>query len=540
MPVEQPRHELHKWLVEQLTSEPTRILAFKNTLCIDAHDLIDDYQAVSRQLTDSDVSDADENSTLVIDLSSNPYDLLRDPIAYDVARFAVTWTAGATERTSVVLLPALPPRGSSLFWKGLTSEDAGGRITVLGNNGGCWPETCPEVFTTTYAERLSELQPPIGSAMRRGILREPGHFAVGDGANEYCARYFFDATLASSDISRLIYKGITSLGLESDQPIAILTHGESSPWVHVAGLLAGSRLPSNPPVYDITNPDDTDRILNGGQLFVLVLDVINTGATCEEIVRGLISREAKVASTIFAAMMDHQCGHLDLPSGYEVESLIDIETEKSRRADCVQCELSLPFTKPLADDYECRPFDMWQALLTHQWKSEAYGPDNQPRFPDAPDMGSVFESHGDWIAFKVSVLLREWTSEHDVVFVCPEELEINKLLRHLSPRFDGRTVAVRVPRSALNSISHSEHIPDSHDGWRQQLHHVANARRRSVVMIDEFNGSNTTAYALMKLLKSCGVKPDLYIPILNRVPSAADGLDIPVRSLYEIPSPRRP
>jgi hypothetical protein len=537
------RLNLHLWTINSLTATPVRLMPFERTIYLTARELANDDDAISRWLIQSGVDQADEVSSLVIDLSDSN-NKLPDPLAYDASAFANTWCSASQSRTALILMPSLPSRSASTFWKPFQNSSTARQIVVLSNDGKSWTAgDIPNLSSVAaeYAQRRDDdLQREQSDTVDiPHIFKEYGHYLVVDEEKkEYCARYFFDAELAVTDIAQRLKLKLEQI-IRPNEPVVLLTHGAQSAWLHRAGLLAGGLLSVDAPAIDITRLESVAPSTIDGRLVIPIFDVVNSGRTCAEVVNGLVAEKLDVSNRIVTVLIDRTHGRISLPKGVELDWLQVVDAEKIERIACVQCQvLHLPFTPPLKQGYQFRSFDFWHMVLSHQWVPEEYGPQSVDRFAEAPDLGAVFEECGDWIAHKISLLVQPDIEKGNLVFVWPHELEVDKLSRGLSARFDDSIVFVRIPRDALDAPDKIVVNDREDSGWRMQLKYIANTPNCVVIIVDEFNGSNTTVHAIIEILHRFGLTPSMYIPFLNRVPDAESTLSLRVRPLYEIPSPR--
>ncbi|MEV8506294.1 hypothetical protein AB0368_15870 [Actinoplanes sp. NPDC051475] len=540
-PVDSSRDQLNEWLIATLTGQEATTVPYDRTIYLTSDELVDEPESLEKWLRHSRVDSANSGSSLVLDLADNSYDLLREPVLYAVSTFAVKWISGGSGRTAAIILPNLPAPNASIFWLPLKAGDSS-RISVLALDGEAWREgrrdSADARIASTYSEKRSEslLDRDSRTTVEGRIVKELGHFPVAGSSGEFCARYFFDGSLAINEIARLLTNKLKELGFD-EQPIVLLTHGAHSDWLHEAGLLAGAKLASKAPAYNVTEIERVADLVRPGQLAVPIFDVVNSGSTCSLIVRRLQESGVPLAATVLTVMMDRRCGLVELPSGVSLEDLLEVSSKKVEREKCVQCQLGLPFTPPLTADYKCRPYDMWQIFLSVDWPPEDFGPAGVRPYAEAPHMGQAFTEFGDWLAYKVFVLLRREQLHGEIVFVCPAEVHIDKLMACLSRRLLNRVAVVRIPRECIQDLQKCSTTGEE-VGWKSQLKHVAAASRRAIIMIDEFNGSGTTARAMLDILKMYDIAPDLYVPILDRKPEMGHSFSVDVRSLYEIPSPR--
>jgi adenine/guanine phosphoribosyltransferase-like PRPP-binding protein len=272
---------------------------------------------------------------------------------------------------------------------------------------------------------------------------------------------------------------------------------------------------------------------------VLILDVVNTGTTVRQVARRLHEARVPMATRAFAVMADDDAPDFGDGDPFTLENFIVVHTEKVAEDACPQCEIGLEHTNPLEERFvRLRSYDLWDMFLQAPWEPEPYGPTGLKLFDEAPGMGWIFQEYGDYLAYKIEVLLDSLPVRGELVFVSPDESRINQLMEKLAPRFHDRFVAVRVPREVFERQTDDSGSAQDRAGWRKQLEHLARAEAASAVIIDEFNASSGTATNLVKLLRAHGVEPVAYVPIVNRHEEAASIDGVNVYPLYQIPSPR--
>lgn len=286
----------------------------------------------------------------------------------------------------------------------------------------------------------------------------------------------------------------------------------------------------------ITNRTDYRDVVMEGESGVLVFDVIGTGTTAREVMRRARQQHINILPTAYAVLMDRQCeSEPGRDLGIKLDTIHTVTSGKIEREDCVQCRLELPWTEPEdPEPLQLRAFDAWELLLSTPWVPEVF-PKDEPRLFDAhPDMGVILEKFGDWIAYKIERILNYYELGTEPVVVAPDESNASKLIDRLSARYDGRLVAVRIPRQRIGTSVRSD---DTEETWEVQLQHLASAQARSVAILDEMNASGRTAAALVRMLKDRAVFPRLYVPIIDRNPKPRiEG--VRCEPLYTIQSPR--
>jgi hypothetical protein len=531
--------ELHEWIATTITSTNILVSPYDYTINLTFDELVDGADELADAMATAYLEPAPQDAVLVVDLMGNSGFLLNEPFLGKLGRYLRLWRDAGQDRVVVLLLPDLPSPEASLLWLGLQDLPEGHSIFIVARDGRLWADHSRSVAIDALHEgfllRLHAL-PRREDALRYKVLRELGHFEIEGSDGPQCARYFFDAELAIAELGGILTQRLIDLSGSDGLPTAILTHGERSTWLHEAAMLAADRIGALPVI--ITNTADAEIFAGTDVQCTIIFDVVNTGTTCRSVIGELIQRGVNLLPAAYAVMRDRSCPPLALPGAMRLEFFREVESEKVRRDECVQCQIGLPFTTPLDPaSTPVRAFDMWDALLRFDWEPEPYSPGDVQRLLDSPPMGKIFSEFGDWIAYRALKIVDVLASDREVVIVSPDESEVNELMPWLSERFQGRLVSVKIPRKVLDDFDATGGQADDDITWRTQLLHISGLPRRLIVLLDEFNASGTTARAMVRVVRGFGVTPDIYLPVLNRTTSTeVDG--VPIVSIYQVSSPR--
>jgi hypothetical protein len=283
---------------------------------------------------------------------------------------------------------------------------------------------------------------------------------------------------------------------------------------------------------------------------VLLVDFVNTGATFSLLARRLRALEVRLAPRAIAAMaVLPEFNSRD--DRIVVKPLMRVDRQTVLPSSCLQCQLGIPYTDPWSEEYlTIRTFDFWDMMLSFKWRPETFGPKSARLFRETPDLENLFERYGDWLAYKIDIVLTYIGVQNEVVVVCPDEPIVNRLMAKLRPRFQQRLVAIHIPRNVLDLIGAQSDLTvesvlrtvgdeGNDDGWLRQLRYLASHRSLAhIAVIDEFNASGTTAKAILALLHEFGLRPTAYIPVINWDPVASVPGSVPVYPLYHLPRAR--
>ena len=452
---------------------------------------------------------------LVVDLGQNPDWMIREPVLRQVAdRLAETIPASGS---AVVLLPAVPHEGSP-FWDGLDAVPRHrneATIIVVDHRGG--HETRGSGSRHGTASRVARCYVQFRAkhvearSFKTSLVRRLGHFALGSTNGPECSRYYFDASLGVSDLSDEL-----EVALRKEQrakrlktsATAVLASPMSS-WMLSAGTIGAERAGLT-----VRTLDQLPRAPRRGSPVVVLTDFLRTGFTAGVAVDRLSKKGWSPSMVVTALRAEDAPGEV---RGIKVRALAAVDEGSFPRTRCDQCRLGLPHTatEPLEEDPLVRPFDFWYMIRRTQWERERYGFDQpEQRFSFVPDLSVVFERYGDWIAIKYAALFDELKLGPEPVVVCPQEPAVEELIARVRSRFENRLTHIAVPRSFLKGDAGRNRALRGRQPWTVQLRRLGGGYK-SVVVIDEFNGSGRTARRLVNLLDAFQVQVAAYAPFLN-------------------------
>ncbi|MEV2239352.1 hypothetical protein [Micromonospora sp. NPDC049891] len=540
------------------------------------------WQLYDRIIADVPTSeDPVEGTVVLVDFTLSPHELIIQTVAAYTGKALGTLLLTNPGLEALVLMPAMGT-GLQQAFRDIVGAHHPGHLIIQYGDGSRVRVSAGQVDDEQiqppdpeYAEQLQRLNQPIDDRLGGKILRRLGHYRFGS-SEKYCTRYFFDASYAIQEVSQLTKDIVLEEQNGSAGPLMIVSHQAHSPWLVEVGAEVAQRLGIRH--FPVSAGDDLANLPTSGDA-VLLLDVVNTGRTTEALIGGLCARGLVVRPTIIAVFIDRErLGQArdSFPMAvdrrtYRVRGVAGpIARRKTERTRCEQCLAGIHPADPLADRPGIRSYDMWEMLLTHEWVPEKYGPGDPdqtspgpPRFSLVPDFTRIFEEYGDWIAYKLDEMLEATrvggAGVEEAVYVCPAEPAMNTLTDQLKARRGARPVAVKIPRRILWAAErddfsevdrHAElgwgrqlsRLAEQDMGWGRQLSLLAERDSYAVAIIDEFNGSNTTALSMLKILRRFGITALAYLPVINRNPGSAlrlaGGPEVPIRPLYEIPSPR--
>lgn len=550
-PLPSARSDLYRWMGKQL--RPGRKIALRGptqSKSLSFEQVQRNASCIRDLLLEKKI--ASNDAVAIIDLSETPYDLLREPLLLYVGETAME-LARKPERTVVIALPGKAPASNSLLWVGLgrSGERPPGSIFVIDQSGrvdsvGAETEP-PEELSGGYRKQASSLDAKTEDRLKAKLLRRLGHFdlAALGGREQICSHYLYDAENCVDELATLIERRMSSLtGKRRNEKYMLVPCSGRSDWLTEAAMLAGDRIGVKVGRWPTRPTRRTPKELKGKRL-VLLFDIVRSGATARAALERAIAWEGVQVKVAYAAIGPHKPLN-DLPGGLKLSVAERRTLERVPRGSCPQCELGLDFTPPGRGEehHQLRAFDLWSMLLGVDWIEEPYGPDNTELFKSSPDFGEVFEKYGDFLAYRYELALAAF-DDNEIIVVSPDEPAVGELLRRLKARFDDRLVLIAVPRKPIlesvrrdGSEANVKELLRRHRAqpWARQLTNVRE-RDESVVMVDEFNASGTTARAMANLLRGSHVEITGFLPVVDRKPKV--DLGVQVRPLYEIPRPRQ-
>jgi hypothetical protein len=520
------RSRLYRWLALKLLETEDCDFGWPESKCITAeqmlHPRIEDIENVIQFKDNSN----DKTNLEIIDIANNHYHPLNDILLYQIATVLRHRIGVASRRTVVILLPLLPAE-SSVFWSSMPSTGIGPgdaiSTFVIANDGRSWPsghlapDDCAE-----YRSIAASQAPDLVEMLRARTVTQVGHYDLGATDRPRCAMEFFDTEAAELEMGELAIRWAKENHLIGPR-FTLISYGRRGAAARFHRAMSGAATALNCGFQSVTASDAMPSSEDIRGTAVLVFNVVDSGLAFRRVVNNLRANGVRVASKALTVLKTE-------PKVYfgrrypELTSLCDgFERKVYSRKECPQCRLGLAYTPRSSDRYlPVRAIDIWRILLACRWNHETFGPVGRPFMRYAPDMADVFERYGDWFAYKVGELLRSLGMERDLVFICPDEPHVERLIRKLGIIMQNRQVAVLIPRSVLDNFDLDRDL-DNREGndWYTQLSYLRN-RKANIVLIDEFSRSFSTANDIIRLLEhgQLGLRHSAYIPVLDLAPES--------------------
>jgi hypothetical protein len=531
------RREFHEKIVRRLGLTPLEVARPAEMTTFLPADQIRNQPRLLGELLN--LSNEDDRCVAIIDCSLNHYEVLSDSILLSVAMCAANF-ARTRNHVCVIMLPKLPHRHHNSFWEPFDAMDITSGTVLIYNNEGTVESRGRRRnkydLGSFYGNQQQQLTGTVMEEFQDKIIRRMGHFDVND---LYCSRYFFDGSRADRELAYLLMDQVNEL-----VPRRALARTELivpewvDLWMGDAVTVACDRLRMR----QMKWPSTPDRVVppNPPTKYLVVMDFVNTGATYRRIVDQANQAGYDLydfAISAFGAEDLHE-NTRGLP---QVSPIKSVTVDRVPRSECPQCKLGLPFTeKDRNDMVGLRSYDAWDMLSHVSWAPERYGPPPERMLHRAlPDFEELVDKFGDYLAYKLEMVLRFVVPDIEVAVVCPDEPGVNAIVTRMQPWADNRIVAVHLPREVLNHQAGGGDVRtyDEHAEWARQLGRLEE-RNAPIVLLDEFNATNRTLRQMIEVLAAFHLRPRAYTPVFNFMP--AEQIDgVQVVALYEMPNPRK-
>ena len=340
------RHDFYTWLAQKLLPRRQIRVEQPKYIYVTSEQMKSQPSAIWN-LLDDPPSIQGRPSLAIVDLSTNPYHLMRNIFLQHVSSLSSSWIQGSPSRKVAILLPLLPPH-SSLFWHPITSSkmnlERSNQLVVLGNDGTCRPNELEGDILLEYSRRQSFAGDDLIKMLDDRIVRKLGHFKLDSDEDPYCTEYYFETDAAEREIGELVIQWVE----EHIRPrlqgknFTLVSHGNPSESFHTA--VAGAAATLNCRFVSLSGSasflgEDIDNEV------ALVFNVIHTGQTFSDVVKRLRLNGVSLAHEALAIMSTDPGLNLDpgLPS---LRPLCRRDRQKIARSACPQCRIMLPHSDP--------------------------------------------------------------------------------------------------------------------------------------------------------------------------------------------------
>jgi hypothetical protein len=484
---------------------------------------------------------------LLVDLSSNRFDLLRDPIIIHLVEAVEVICSKQICERFIIILPELPGWYSASIQRLVSASrnNPSMRVFVIGMSGDHYELPTPLKLQATFKGRLAQIikekMDEPASQFEHKIVRRLGHFRRGRHEGG-CRMFSYLSDNCDRELLELIKDWWAKHELKCS---AILYDTRNNPSLTIAvkafceyqGLTFYR-------IQDVITNTSVAEAAKAAQPCLLIVDVIETGQTLLNHITALNKVGVTPHRNILAAIIKGSNRETVVADYYRISSFAIRELD-TNSVPCLQCQLRLPHSSDDEESFDTlRAFDMWFMANRTGWGEETDVPDNIGYGYEAvPRFDRILEEYGDWIAYKIERLYRREIHPENIFIIHPEETGAIAISDKLRLRFNNLSI-VMIPRSAIrlaqslnNSWEEALNRLDTEE-WMRQLESLSLA---SAFITDIFNASGSTFQSILQLLRHYHISAFCYFPFVDRdcgPESAHKYAPVKKLSLYQWYGPR--
>lgn len=499
-----------------------------------------------RKLADSGVNHVD---FCLIDFTGNPFVSIRDPLLLALSYSII----GACEKNEckhfAILLPELPGEKSASVMQfkrlpELISEDF--KVVFLANDGERFTFSSnsysfPDI-KNDYINAIDELYGNPEFRLEQKCIRRLGHFQnhYYQGDSKTCRPYSYYMYDCSSELKTLF--DAWWQGTNNNYEIILFDLRNNSEFREAIVAFAEENVLRVERIIDVLdNKIDVKDLIDYGEI-VLVLDVVDSGTKLKQYVEALEALGLRIAQNIAVAInktgsKTNKIGDFKI-HGFLSKPVYRLEEE------CIQCKLGLPFSDDRGESFmRIRSYDMHYMVNDVGWESEpkVEVPKIGLPYPKLPIFSKMLNDYGDWIVYKMYMLLRDNNLPDSWFIIRPDEPDAMTISENLQRCTDYKITVISVPKKCINDVQ------SNNDKWETVLPKLKNAywveqikkttKDSSALILDIINASDSTALSLINLVTCFDRNPFAYSCIIDYMP-ASSKITIPKNSLYKWNNPR--
>ena len=489
----------------------------------------------------------------IVDLTCNAFVSVRDPLLLALLDGIITVCNKRLCTRFAILLADLPGSSSASYWKlkNMGKEVRGSDYTVslIANSGRelvfSNKETEFASVGDTYKEAVIELYGDPSSKLKRKRVRRLGHFQTPYPQQEIsiCRRYSYFLNDCANELHTLFSdwwrdygQGAKGIVFDIRNQVYFRKAVQAFADEHSLNVARIADLHARPQLAKTLS----------GQICVLALDAVETGAAMAQHVNFLQSVGIRISKDVVAAI-NKSGAPVSSRGDYRVHGFWAVQPE-AQSSPCEQCTLGLPHT-PDSGERFCgiRAFDMFHMTEVAGYEPEPTGevPLGGKPYDTIPKFSSLVNEFGDWIAYKIHLLLKSINRPENWFIVHPEEPDSSRLCDKLQVPLDDKLSVVTVPRPAITDAqkhgnSWEKVIQNEHGAmWVQQFESISGTDAAALIL-DIFNASDSTKRAFEGLLRHFDISPFCYLCLIDFDPAQIHSrkTGIPSYSLYQWYNPR--
>ncbi len=449
----------------------------------------------------------------VVDFTSNPFFILREPLLLALANGMLESIKDSTCQNFILVTPKMPgDEGAFVEKLGHMTQLAGAMkysIYLVSANGGVkhFSHNQEPVLSKEDAliELFQEVQGDPLQKLEAKCVRRLGHFRkTSVQGNVKCRQFSYIMHDCNEELLHLLEQWwselpdsigaiVYDLGNNHEFKEAVLTHASKKE------ILAER-------IDDVLKNEDLAHSMVGDKRVVLIVDVVDSGETLQYYLSKLKVAGLKIHDKALTAI--NKGGHKTtlLAGQISVDGLVARDSDVVMDW-CPQCGLDLVPTSEIAEDFlMLRTYDFFFMLEKVGWEAEPVTeiPQNGGEgYERVPNFTKMLEEFGDWIAFKLYNAISTRNVPDNWFVLQPEEAASSALSVRLNECMPEELTVVRVPRSVIDEAQLTGNVwsdllvKHQSSEWANQLRSMSNA---GALVLDIFNGSDSTCRSLKALL----------------------------------------
>jgi hypothetical protein len=424
-----------------------------------------------------------------------------------------------------------------------------------------------------FIEKKRSTQPNYKQQLKNKLVRKLGHFKVKDSDN-YCHRYFYDATFCEEEIKLLTKDYIEKFSNSRKQFEYIIYMTKYSPWLvqSMDHLSAELKAIGSPIFQNFKGAYGVDKIIdiikadyNGGEV-LLIADLINSGTSLQTEIENLLTiiPSLKSENLLLLSIMnkkgtgltDERRKIIALNKEFLIPYFVDVEIKGYETlVNCPLCKLNIPNTNNFVEEQILKftSYSFWEFSDSAGYEPETYGKEEGKRFKAVTKMTKWFEENSAFVVYKYLKYLEAVGIEpkRGTIFIYPDERYINdeeknedlitpslRLAENLKIFFNAKEIGI--PRNIINKYKRPDANLDDLDNINEEWLEILKAKseNNNFVIIDEFHRDGETFESIVRILKKINRNPKCFFPVIDFNPSVTKlhkvkYKDIQYLNLYE-------
>jgi len=543
--------EFYQWLAESIMGVKAELYdsgsnISKSTIDLNSIECEESPDIVYSKFMDRLRSWGSNVDITIIDLINPPGDTIPGRIDVHLANaLRLKLETGTKPQKHIMLLSEIPPKEDPVI-KFLHEYINDGRVIIIDGFGGYLGFNKKSKFDPKQfrMQLINSREDPL-ALLHLKMIRRLGHFKRQfDKDKSYCVRYYYDGKECEREIKDLIESYIHRK--YSDRLPILLYYKELTEWLMQPVMAVAKKLgcQSNHVNDFLKTPNIHNIELSIPPLIVFPL--VDTGRTVESIIKEWKSFSNLPIPNILSILSSNGSSGKDkfitIQIGDEklrIDYMLQVERKKYL-SDCPMCELGIPFSDNLKEDYiMLSTYDLWEMAEQAGWIPEGDVPSSRGGIEIVPYFYKMIYENGAWLARKIRNRLSnsfQEAGQQPMLIVCKNEEGANALADHLRV-FQGFTI-IRIPKDEIDLCYNKETDMNimmekwKTEPWYEQLRSAS--KNLPVVLVEEFSVSGGSRDALCRIVREFGLNIMCHLALVDFNPNVSLSHKITCLSLYEI------